>query len=42
VGFQRELAANLATVSPTDQVRLSAWQRADIAAEVYVSIEQFM
>jgi uncharacterized lipoprotein YmbA len=40
-GFQRVLAANLATVLPTEQVRLYAWQRADVAAEVYVSIEQF-
>ena len=40
-GFQRVLAANLATVLPTDQVRMSAWQKDDIAAEVYVTIEQF-
>ena len=40
-GFQRVLAANLATVLPTEQVRLSAWQRADVAAELYVTVEQF-
>ena len=40
-GFQRVLAANLAIVLPTDQVRLSAWQSEDVAAEVYVTIEQF-
>ena len=40
-GFQRVLAANLATLLPTDQIRLSAWQSEDVAAEVYVTIEQF-
>jgi uncharacterized lipoprotein YmbA len=40
-GFQRVLAANLAIVLPTEQVRLSTWQRDDVAAEVYVTIEQF-
>lgn len=40
-GFQRVLAADLAAVLPTDQVRISAWQRADVAVEVYVTIEQF-
>jgi uncharacterized lipoprotein YmbA len=40
-GFQRVLAANLSIVSPTEQVRLSAWQRDDVAAEVRVIIEQF-
>jgi uncharacterized protein len=40
-GFQRVLAANLVIVLPTDQVRLSAWRSEDIAAEVYVTIEQF-
>ena len=40
-GFQRVLAANLATLMPTDQVRLSAWRREDVAAEVYVTLEQF-
>jgi uncharacterized lipoprotein YmbA len=40
-GLQRVLAANLATLLPTDQIRLSAWQSADVSAEVYVAIEQF-
>jgi uncharacterized protein len=40
-GFQRVLAANLAVVLPTDRVHLSTWQKDDVAAEVYVAIEQF-
>ncbi len=40
-GMQRVLAANLATLLPTDQVRLSAWRSEDVAAEVYVAIGQF-
>ena len=40
-GFQRVLAANLAIVLPTEQIRLSAWRSDDVAAEVYVTIEQF-
>src|SRR5580765_712629 len=40
-GFQRVLAANLATVLPTEQVRMSAWRSEDVAAEVHVTIEQF-
>jgi uncharacterized lipoprotein YmbA len=40
-GLQRVLAANLALVLPTDQVRLSAWRSDDVAAEVYVTVEQF-
>ena len=40
-GFQRVLAADLATVLPTDQIRMSAWQRNDVAVEVYVAIERF-
>jgi len=40
-GFQRVLAADLAIVVPTDQVRLSAWRKDDVAAEVYVTVEQF-
>ena len=40
-GLQRVLAANLATLLPTDQIRLSAWQNADVSAEVYVAIERF-
>ena len=40
-GFQRVLAANLAIVLPTGQVRLSAWKSEEVAAEAYVAIEQF-
>jgi uncharacterized lipoprotein YmbA len=40
-GLQRVLAANLATLLPTDQIRLSAWQSSDVSAEVYVAIERF-
>jgi uncharacterized lipoprotein YmbA len=40
-GFQRVLAADLANVLPTQQVRLSAWRNEDVAAEVYVTVEQF-
>jgi uncharacterized lipoprotein YmbA len=40
-GFQRVLAANLAVALPTEQVRLSVWQRDNVAAEVQVTIEQF-
>jgi uncharacterized lipoprotein YmbA len=40
-GLQRVLAANLATLLPTDQIRLSAWESADVSVEVYVAIEQF-
>lgn len=40
-GLQRALAANLAALLPTDQVRLSAWRSDDVAVEVYVAIERF-
>jgi len=40
-GLQRVLAANLATLLPTDQIRLSAWQSGDVSVEVYVAIERF-
>jgi uncharacterized lipoprotein YmbA len=40
-GIQNVLAANLATLLPTDQVRLSAWQSDEVAVEVYVTVEQF-
>jgi uncharacterized lipoprotein YmbA len=40
-GFQRVLAANLAIVLPTDRIYLSAWQKDAVAAELYVTIEQF-
>jgi uncharacterized lipoprotein YmbA len=40
-GFQRVLAADLAILLPTDQVLVSAWQKEDVAAELYVAVEQF-
>jgi uncharacterized lipoprotein YmbA len=40
-GLQRVLAADLATLLPTDQIRLSAWQSVDVSVEVYVAIERF-
>jgi uncharacterized protein len=40
-GLQRVLAADLATLLPTDQIRLSAWQSADVSVEVYVAVERF-
>jgi uncharacterized protein len=40
-GFQRVLGANLATVLPAEQVRLSSWRTEDVAAEVHVTVEQF-
>jgi uncharacterized lipoprotein YmbA len=40
-GIQRVLAANLATLLPSDLVRLSAWRSEDVAAEVYVHINKF-
>jgi len=39
--FQRVLAANLTILLPTDEIRLSAWRSEDVAAEVYVAVEQF-
>ena len=40
-GLQNTLAANLATLLPTDQIRLSDWQSDDVSLEVHVAIEQF-
>jgi uncharacterized lipoprotein YmbA len=40
-GLQNTLAANLATLLPTGQIRLSAWQSDDVSVEVHVTIEQF-
>ena len=40
-GLQRVLAANLAILLPTDQIRLSAWQNSDVSVEVYVAIDRF-
>jgi uncharacterized lipoprotein YmbA len=39
-GVQRILAANLAILLPTDQIRLSTWRSEDVAAEIYVVIDQ--
>ena len=35
------LVPDLTILLPAEQVRLSAWQRADVAAELYVTVEQF-
>jgi uncharacterized lipoprotein YmbA len=40
-GLQRVLAANLATLLPSDMVRMSAWRSEEVSAEVYVTINQF-
>ena len=40
-GFQHVLAANLATLLPSDHIHLSAWQKDAVAAEVYVILHQF-
>ena len=40
-GFQRVLATDIATMLPTDQVRLSAWRSEEVVAEVYVTVQQF-
>ncbi len=40
-GFQRTLAANLATLLPTDSLFVAAWQKDDVTVEVYVAVEQF-
>ena len=40
-GLQRVLAADLATLLPTDQIRLSAWQSVDVSVEVYIAIDRF-
>lgn len=40
-GFQRVLAANLAVLLPTDQIRLSAWQSSEVSVETYVAVERF-
>lgn len=41
IGFQRVLAANLSVVVPASQIRLSEWRPSDVAAGVYVTVEQF-
>lgn len=40
-GFQRALAANLATLLPTDQIRLNAWNSDEVRGELLVTVEQF-
>jgi len=40
-GIQNVLAANLRSLLPTDQIRLSIWRSDGVGAEVYVAIEQF-
>jgi uncharacterized lipoprotein YmbA len=40
-GLQRVLAANLGTLLPTSQIRLSSWSSRDVNAELHVAIEQF-
>jgi uncharacterized lipoprotein YmbA len=40
-GIQRVLAADLATLLHTHQLRLSSWRSEDVSLEVYVAIEQF-
>ncbi|MBL9172213.1 MAG: membrane integrity-associated transporter subunit PqiC [Verrucomicrobiales bacterium] len=39
--FQRTLAANLASLLPTDQIRISSWSRDEVVRAVYVNVEQF-
>jgi len=41
ISFQRTLAANLCALLPSDQVRLTSWQRNEVAVAVYVGVEQF-
>jgi uncharacterized lipoprotein YmbA len=40
-GLQRVIAANLTTLLPAVQTRLSAWRPEEVSAEVFVTIEQF-
>jgi uncharacterized lipoprotein YmbA len=40
-GIPRVLAANLGSLLPADQIRLPLWRSEDVAAEIYVAIEQF-
>ncbi|MCL4179466.1 MAG: membrane integrity-associated transporter subunit PqiC [Verrucomicrobia bacterium] len=39
--LQRVIAANLTTLLPSCQVRLSAWRAEEVSAEVYLIVEQF-
>ena len=40
-GCQRVLAANLATLLPSDRIRRSAWRPQEVACEVQVAFDQF-
>jgi uncharacterized lipoprotein YmbA len=40
-GLQRVLAANLTTLLPDSQMRLSAWRPDEVFAEIYVTVTQF-
>jgi uncharacterized lipoprotein YmbA len=39
-GIQRVVAANLATLVPSERVLQSAWRRDDVGAEVYITIHR--
>lgn len=39
--FQRTLAANLSTLLPTDQIRLSSWSHGEVVRAVYVNVDRF-
>jgi uncharacterized lipoprotein YmbA len=41
IGLQRVLGANLSSQLSSDRVVLSAWQRGEVRAEVYVSVQRF-
>lgn len=41
LSFQRALAANLAILLPTDQIRLTAWNRDEVAAALHVTVDRF-
>ena len=40
-GLQRVLGANLSSLLSSDRVMLSAWQRGQVRAEVYLSVQRF-
>ena len=40
-GVQRVLGANLSALLGSDQVVLSAWQRGEVTAEIYLSVQRF-
>ena len=39
-GIQRVVAANLATLLATDQIRLSSWSNREVNAELYIAVER--